>query len=191
LGILVKQNQLVGFYTVFHFLPQIAVLAFTAMVLAGLVAVGSAALNAVSSIGAADIYRMVKPNASDQDLVMASRLSMIVLIVLGMSIALIPNIQLLYLVLVVGAFRGALFVPTILSLYWGKLSYSLTFLGIIIGMLIGVPLFVYGSLVKNATISSFGSLVPVVITLIFCIIGGIRKAESFDFRALSGNKNSK
>ncbi|MBI2036297.1 hypothetical protein HYT17_01595 [Candidatus Microgenomates bacterium] len=191
LKIAVSQNQLAGFSAVLQLLPTIAVIGFTAMVLAGLVAAGSSALNAVSSIGATDIYKLLRPRASNQALLAASRASMIVLILVGMAIALIPNIQLLYLVLVVGVFRAALFIPTILSLFWSKLSGPFTFFGAILGMTIGVPLFVYGSLVKNATISSFGSLIPIIITLVFCIIGTLYKSESFNYNKPAGDDSNK
>ena len=184
-GISVTQNQLAGFSAILTLLPKISVLAFTVMVLAGLVAAGSSALAAVSSIGATDIYKKLNPKASDRALVTASRVSMVILILVGMTIALIPNIQILYLVLIVGVFRAALFIPTILSLFWVKLSTQYTFWGIILGMSIGVPLFIYGSIVKNATISSFGSLIPIVITLIACIIGRMSTSKSFDFKSLS------
>ncbi|MBI4119313.1 MAG: hypothetical protein HY456_00515 [Parcubacteria group bacterium] len=189
-GVEVTQNQLAGFSAVIHFIPQAGVIAFTAMILAALVAAGSSALSAVSSIGAIDMYKAVKPDASDRQLLTASRSAMILLALIAMGIALIPNIQLLYLILVVGVFRGALFLPTILSLFWPKLSARFTFWGIILGMAIGVPLFVYGSIVKNPTISSFGSLVPIFITLLACLIGSRLKPEPFDYSALTKSSES-
>jgi Na+/proline symporter len=192
LKVTVTQNQLAGFSVLVHFLPTIGIVAFTAMVLAGLTAAGSSALSAVSSIGITDIYKFLKPRSSDHDLLMAGRISMVILILVGMGIALIPNIQILYLVLVVGVFRAALFLPTILSLFWSRLSGNFTFLGAILGMLVGVPLFVYGSIVKNPTISSFGSLVPIIITVVFCIGGSWLKSEHFNFQSLMQNhKTSK
>lgn len=189
-NIAVSQNQLAGFSVIVSLLPRISVLAFTLMVLAGLVAAGSAALAAISSIGATNIYKSLNPNASDHSLILASRISMIVLIISGMTVALIPNIQILYLLLVVGAFRAALFVPTILSLFWSNLSYKFTFWGIILGMTIGVPLFVYGSIVKDPNISSFGSLVPIIITLAACFVGRLGKSKAFDFEALATSSYS-
>ncbi|MBI2122306.1 MAG: hypothetical protein HYT98_04260 [Candidatus Sungbacteria bacterium] len=184
------QNQLAGFYAAVYFLPGIAVLGFTAMVLASLVAAGSSALTAVSSIGAVDIYKFFRPDPSDRALVMASRISMVIMILIGMSISLIPNIQLLYLILIMAPFRGALLMPTILSLFWSKLSPLFTFWGIILGMVIGVPLFVYGSIVKNPTISSVGSLVPIAITLIACLVGGWLRPKIFNYATLSDKTTS-
>src|SRR3989344_4524167 len=180
-----KQEQLAGFNVVMHLFSGMGTLAFTAMVLAGLVAAGSSALAAVSSIGAIDVYRIWNPVASDQQLLIASRVAMIMLALFGMAIALIPNIQLLYLILMVGAFRAALLVPTILALFWPRLSAVPTFWGILLGMLAGVPLFVYGSIVNVPTISSFGSLIPILITVVFCVGGSLIKSKKFDYNLLA------
>ncbi len=180
-----KQEQLAGFNVVMHLFSGMGTLAFTAMVLAGLVAAGSSALAAVSSIGAIDVYRIWNPVASDQQLLIASRVAMIMLALFGMAIALIPNIQLLYLILMVGAFRAALLVPTILALFWPRLSAVPTFWGILLGMLAGVPLFVYGSIVNVPTISSFGSLIPILITVVFCVGGSLIKSKKFDYDLLA------
>lgn len=191
-NITVAQNQLAGFYAVLSLLPKIAVLGFMFMIIAGLVAAGSAALAAISSIGAVDVYKAMRPNADNKSLLLASRISMFVLIAVGMGIALIPDIQILYLVLVLGVFRASLFLPTILSLYWSKLKENTTFWGIVLSMLTGVPLFIYGSLTKNANISSFGALVPLVITFLFCVpIGLIKKQKEFNFKSLQSSDASK
>ena len=183
--VLPKQEQLAGFNVVMHLFSGMGTLAFTAMVLAGLVAAGSSALAAVSLIGAIDVYRIWNPAASDRQLLVASRIAMILLALFGMAIALIPNIQLLYLILMVGAFRAALLVPTILALFWPRLSAVPTFWGILLGMLAGVPLFVYGSIVNIPTISSFGSLVPILITVVFCVGGSFIKSKKFDYNLLA------
>jgi urea-proton symporter len=186
LHINVPQNQLAGFSSVIKLLPISGVIIFIAMVLTSLIAAGSSALAAISSIGAVDIFKHLKPNASTQSILKASRASMFILMVVAMLISLIPNIQILYILLVVGVFRASLFIPTILSLFWTKLSKEYTFWGIILGMLTGVPLFVYGSVVKNTTISSFGSLIPIIITVAFCVIGTIIKPNNnFRFKSLS------
>ena len=184
LKILPQQHQLAGFLVLSKFLPAAAIIGFTAMILSGLVAAGSSALSAVSSIGATDFYRKIKPKASDKELLKASRVSMVMLILIGMGISLIPNIQLLYLVLAVGAFRAALFIPTVLSLFWNKLSAEYTFWGIILGMIVGVPLFIYGSITKNPNITSFGSLIPIIITLFTCVLGGVTNNRVFKFSSL-------
>ena len=182
---LVQNPQLAGFSMAIGALSDIGVISFTLMVLAGLVAAGSSALAAISSIGAVDVFRSFRPNASDRAILIASRSAMAVLILVGMSIALIPTIQLLYLILLVGVLRSSLLVPTVLSLFWPRPSSRFTFGGILLGIAIGVPLFVYGSIVKNSTVSSVGALVPISITLGAALLSGLTNKRPFDFKSLS------
>lgn len=185
LAIDANQTQLAGVFLVKNYLPQVGVYIFSFMVLAGLVAAGMAALSAAGSVGAMDLFYLFKKEFSDKNTVLISRITMAVILLIALLIALLPNIQLLYLVLLIGVFRAALMVPTILSLYWRNLSTNYTFLGIVIGMLIGIPLFIYGSIAKIPLITSFGSLVPIIVSTIFCIIGAVLKPANFNYEKLS------
>lgn len=176
-----SQTQLAGVLLVKNYLPQMGIYVFSFMVLAGLVAAGMSALSAASSVGAIDLLRLFKKNVSDKKIILISRITMIVISLIAVSIALVPNIQLLYLVLLIGVFRAALMIPTIFSLYWSNISANFTFSGIILGMLIGMSLFIYGSINSNSLISSFGSLVPIIISTAFCILGAIFKPANFDY----------
>jgi Na+/proline symporter len=178
------QTQLAGVLLVKNYLPQVGVYIFSFMVLAGLVAAGISALSAASSVGVIDLFHLFKKDVSDKKIILISRITMIIILLIAVSIALIPNIQLVYLVLLIGVFRAALMIPTILSLYWPKLSTNFTFSGIVLGMLIGMPLFIYGSVTKNSFISSFGSLMPIIVSTIFCVLGVIFKPANFDYEKL-------
>lgn len=178
------QAQLAGVFLVKNYLPQIGTIIFTFMVLAGLAAAGVAALSAAGSVGAVDFIRFFKRDLRDKHVVLISRVTMVIVLTIGLVIALIPEIQILYLVLLVGVFRASLMVPTILSLYWSSLSPNYTFAGIVFGMLVGVPLFVYGSLHNISTISAFGSLAPIMISMVFCIFGAKFKPSNFHYEKL-------
>ncbi|MFN8492982.1 MAG: hypothetical protein U0350_35595 [Caldilineaceae bacterium] len=186
MGISVQSTQLSGVAAVAHFLPKVGVMIFTIMVLAGLTSAGSAALCAVSSIGGIDIYRQyLNRNATDQQIISASRAIMFGVLFIAMVISLLPNVQILYIQLLVGSFRAALLVPTILALFWRRLSGRAAFYGMLTGIVVGVPLFVYGTLVNNATISSLGSLLPIFISTLICLIGSYLSQDKFDFNKLS------
>jgi len=179
LKIVVSQPQLAGVAVIQTFLPSAGMIAFVIMILAALIASGSAALSAAGSIGSVDLYRILKQKHFDtlgegsrnRTTIKASRLTMITILIIATCVALVPNIEILYMQLLVGAFRAALIIPTILALFWNKLSEKSMFWGIITSISIGVPLFVYGSIQKMPAISSFGSLAPIVITAVFCYLG--------------------
>jgi Na+/proline symporter len=174
--------QLSGATAVAALLPKAGVVLFAVMILAGLASAGSAALCAVGSVGAIDIYRQyLHKDAGASQVIWVSRICTGIVLLVAMSVAMLPNVQILYLVLLVGVFRAALLFPTVLSLFWSRLSSTAAFYGILFGMVIGVPLFVYGSIVQNATISSVGSLVPIVISALFCVVGSALVRQSFDY----------
>ncbi|MDD3263136.1 MAG: hypothetical protein PHR61_04850 [Candidatus Absconditabacteria bacterium] len=186
-----SETQLIGISLIGNYLPSIGIYLFSFMVLAGLVAAGVAALSAAGSIGTIDLLPMFKKNISEKRSINFSRIIMILVTILSIGIALIPNIQLLYLVLIIGVFRSALMIPTILSLYWNKISSKITLWGIVLGIIVGVPLFIYGSITKNMLISSLGSLIPITISSIFSIISGITNKKSFNYNILSNNEGLK
>jgi urea-proton symporter len=185
-GVEVTSTQLAGVAAVAHFLPKIGVVIFAIMVLVGLTSAGSAALCAVSSIGGIDIYRQyLHRKATDHQIIRASRISMFIILFIAMVISLLPNVQILYIQLLVGSFRAALLIPTVLALFWRRLSGKAAFYGMLSGIVVGVPLFIYGSLVNNTTLSSLGSLFPILVSTAICLIGSYRSRVTFDFNQLS------
>lgn len=177
----VNQTQLVGVFLIKNYLPQIGIYIFSFMVLVWLIAAWMSALSAAWSIWAVDLFRMIKKDITDKDTILISRITMIVVLLIAILVALIPNIQLLYLMFLIGVFRATLMLPTILSLYWSKLSTNFTFYWIILGMLLGVPLFIYWSVIKSSFISSFGSLMPIIISTIFCILWVMISPSNFNY----------
>ncbi|MDR2580070.1 MAG: hypothetical protein LBC85_03645 [Fibromonadaceae bacterium] len=176
-GVVVSSPQLAGIETIAKFLPSLGVGIFAIMLLSALTAAGSSALCAISSITVVDIYkRFSNKNSNDMQLVVVARIAMIIVIILAVGIAMIPNISILYLQLLAGSFRAALFIPTILTLFWGRLHNKAAFWGSIIAMSIGVPLFVYGSIIKNVNISTTGTIISLVLSGIICLLASkIRK----------------
>ncbi len=179
------QTQLAGVMLIKNYLPQVGLYFFAFMILSGLIAAGMAALSAVGSIGAIDIFRSISKNMPDKKVIFFSRITMIVTLLLGVGIALIPKIQIVYLVLLIGAFRGSLMMPTIFSLFWKRMSANLSFVGIILGMLVGIPLFIYGSIKNIALITSLGSLIPIIISTVFCILSVLIKPSKFNYNRIS------
>ena len=176
LGISVSDPQLSGIGAIAHFLPSIGVIMFVLMILFGLIAAGSSALCAISTLTTNDIYKQyINKSASEKQQITLARITMLIVLVIGVSVALIPNISILYLQLLTGAFKATLFVPTILALYWTKLSSKASFWSILIGLVTGAPLFIYGTIIGNPSLSTWGSIAPLIISAIVCYIGSVAK----------------
>ena len=179
-GISVENPQLSGIAVVAKYFPQIGVAIFIVMLLFALAAAGSSALCAISSIVTVDIYKQYfNKSPNEKQTLTTGRIAMLVILAIGAGVTLIPDISILYLMLLSGAFKAALFAPTLLALFWNKTSSKATFWSMIVGLLTGIPLFIYGSIVGNPNISSIGSLTPIVLGFIICYLGSINnKKES-------------
>jgi len=166
LGIFVETSQNVGYATISQIASNIGVIVFVFTLMMSLIAAGASALCAASSIFVTDIYK----NLEDKKKLRYARISMLIILSIGIMIALIPNIQIVYLLLLIGALRGALLIPTILTILEKKLSQRGVSIGIISGISVGLPVFIWGSFVKNAYISTVGSICSVLISALVCSI---------------------
>ncbi|MBU0547597.1 MAG: hypothetical protein KJ710_06710, partial [Candidatus Omnitrophica bacterium] len=184
-----KSNQLVGYEIIASSLPFIGVALFVFTIILTMIAAGSSALCAVSSICAVDIYGTYLNKAStEKQRLKVGRISIILILVIATLIAFIPNIQLLYLLLLIGAIRSALLAPTFFAIFKKNLSSQGTFYGMLGGIIIGLPVFVYGSLAKKPLISSAGSLLTLLTSFIIVILFNKLRPEYFDFKSLTRQK---
>jgi len=172
MGIVVDDPQLAGISVIAKYLPSFGIVVFAIMILSALISAGSSALCAISSITSIDIYdKYFKKDSKKVNTVLLARVTMVVVVAIAVGVALIPNISILYLQLLVGSFRAALFIPTILALFWKKLNGKAAFCGILTGMVTGVPIFIYGSVIGNGNISTFGTLLSLVLSGLICLVG--------------------
>jgi len=178
--------QLVGPVTVSHLLPTSATMLFVLMILSGLASAGDSALCAAVSLGAIDIHKTyINPNASDREIVFVSRLTMVIIAILGLVIALLPNMKVLYLFLFYGTLRAATMLPTVLSLYWKSFSADACFLAVVLATLLGLPVFGYGSVMNNIHIQLLGSLLTVIIGFLLSVIVTQIRPDNFDYSRIA------
>lgn len=116
------------------FTPFVAGLVWSA-VLAAIMSTASSQLLVTASAVSKDIYHnLIRPDASDKELVLVSRVVVIVISLAAIVLALDPDSYILQIVAYAWAGFGAAFGPAILlSLYWRRM----TRLGCIAGILVG------------------------------------------------------
>jgi Na+/proline symporter len=174
-GVTIENSQLSGIAVVAKYFPSVGVVIFVVMLLFALLAAGSSALCAISSIVTVDVYKQhFNKTPSERQVLFVGRATMLVILFIGSFVSLIPNISILYLQLLSGAFKGALFAPTLLALFWKRLSAQAAFWSVVAGLSIGIPLFILGSILNNPTISTLGSIAPIVLGFSICFIGSKR-----------------
>ncbi len=159
--------SMIGVLAVAHYLPAAFILVFFLMLLAGLCSTLDSALSAFSALYAVDMHKFTESKDLSKP-----RTGMLIILVSGIAVALItahvPNFGLSQLWWIFNAVGAALVVPTILSLYWGRLTAKGTLYGIVLALAIGLPAFVYGNFINDTDLIVESALFIVGINLLMC-----------------------
>ncbi len=106
-----------------------------------------------------------------------SRLSMIVLVVLGILIANIPGLTVTHLFLFYGTLRASTMLPTVLTLLDKKLSARGVVAGVLSSLCIGLPVFAVGNIWNIPTMKTVGSLITVLLSGLVAVMLTRREAR--------------
>ena len=162
-GIQISDPQMVAPLVIAHFLPHWALLLFTLMAFAALASTIDSAYCALSSLGAIDLYkRYINPQPTHAQILRVSRQTMLATAALGTGIALLQP-KLLWVFLIYGALASAAFLPTILSLCWGRVTARGAAWGVGLSLLIGLPLSIYANVTENTVLIVWSALLSVLI----------------------------
>lgn len=163
--------SMIGVQTVATMLPLWAVSLFVIMLLAGLSSALDAGLSAFSSLWVTDV---VKKTMNDHEAVKIARYSMVGVTILGLLVSLaavyIPHFGLEQLWWVFNTIAACVMVPTVLSLYWDRLSERGVFWGVLVAFVIGIPLFIYSNIINKPTWIVGSSVFIVLISTLFCVV---------------------
>ncbi len=159
-GMEIANTQLTNFEVILAYLPAWTTIPFLFMLLSGLVSTLDSCLCAVSSLAATDIYEKV----GKVDDMFLARAAMIILAVVGIAIANIPGMQILYLFLFYGTLRASVLIPTVFTILNPSRHYEKAiFWGIVCAITIGLPIFAYGNFLKITVFIVVGALTTVLI----------------------------
>ena len=185
-GIVVTDPQMVSVAVIQHFLPKWTLFLFAFMALCALCSTLDSAYIAIGSICAVDLYQRYQcVGANDEQIIRTSKMAMLIFAVVGMIIAMIPGLKLLWVFLIYGALASSALVPTVLALYWGRLTKWGAFWGPFLSFAIGLPVSIYANVNENAHLVVVAALLSAVVGLIVCAYDGIRNKEAeFNFEAL-------
>lgn len=161
--------SMIGVQTVATLLPTWAVFLFVVMLLSGLSSTLDSGLSATSSLWVTDVAK----TKSDEGSIKSARYAMIGISILGLLVALgalyIPGFGLKHLWWVFNTIAACVMVPTVLSLYWDRLSERGVFWGVLVAFVIGIPSFIYGNVIDSPIWIVGASLFIVAISTIFCL----------------------
>ena len=169
----VTSSQLIGPIAVSQLLPPFMTVVFSLMLLSGLCSTLDSVLCAMSSLASVALAGSAKEDQIREHgmgKVSIARVSMLVTAVIGLGIALIPNLQIVHLFLFYGTWRASTMIPTVLSLYWDRLNSRAVFTAILASLTVGAPIYAAGALLKNPHLSVLGSILVLLIGLGTCVI---------------------
>ena len=173
LGIVLPQGvdvSMIGVQTVATLLPIWAVFLFVIMLLSGLCSTLDSGLSATSSLWVTDVS---KPK-DDNQAIKSARKAMFGVAVVGLLIALavnyIPQFGLFHLWWIFNTIAACVVVPTVLSLYWDRLSAKGVLWGVLTAFVIGLPLFIYYNLINNSVGIVLSSIFIILVSTFFCLI---------------------
>lgn len=168
-GFVPADQSIVNFELITHLFPKWIVLPFLFMLISGLLSTVDSNLCAAASL-TSDIKK-------DTGLKLP-KLAMVGLLIVGILIANIPGLSVTHLFLFYGTLRATTLLPTVLTLSGKKLSAKGVFTGILASLLVGLPIFAYGTLFNLSLYKTVGCLTSVLLSGIVAIAmtrrGGVK-----------------
>lgn len=157
-------SGMVGFELVQSLFPAWVMLPFLFMLISGLLSTVDSNLCATASL-TSDFGGGMK----------AAKGSMLLVLALAILIANIPGLTVTGLFLVYGALRSTTMLPTVLTLKGKRLSARGVFLGVLASLVIGMPIFIAGTMTGSAALKTTGSLCAVLLSGIVSLALGRRR----------------
>lgn len=154
-----NDTGIVNFELVAQLFPKWVMVPFLFMVVSGLLSTVDSNLCAISSLSA-ELRCVSRMNNAGK--MKAAKLSMLAILAMGILIANIPGITVTHLFLFYGTLRSATLLPTVFTLTSVKTSARGVFVGIILSLCCGLPLFAYGNIFGIAQYKTLGSLLTVL-----------------------------
>lgn len=160
-------QSVVNFELITHLFPKWVVLPFLFMLISGLLSTVDSNLCAVASLTSDAGGGMKKAKGS-----------MILLLLLGIAIANIPGLTVTHLFLIYGTLRATTLFPTALTLLGKKLNANSVFYGVLASLVLGLPLFAYGTLCNVTAFKIAGCLATVLASGAVALIGSRKGAAA-------------
>lgn len=154
------EPQLINIITVQKLLPDWVLLPFAIMLISGLVSTLDSALCSVSSLVGHDIS--IKLGLNQKSQFKFAKYGMIGLSLLGLILANIPNMKILYLFLFYGTLRASTLIPTVMTILYGRLSETGMFYGICLAIFVGAPLMAFGNFGGSVDFKVWGAIFTVL-----------------------------
>ena len=157
--------DMVGIELVNLLLPNWILVGFVIMILAGLISTLDSAFCASSSLASIDLYKSyINKNASKNKILTFSKIAMIIIAIIGVGIAIIPGISLIYLFIVGETIGATILIPTLFSLWNKRIKSNAVFVGVLSSMIIGLPISIFANNIGNTRLIIISSIAMLVVS---------------------------
>ena len=164
-GYIAKDAGMVNFEMVANLFPSWVTIPFLFMLLSGLLSTADSNLCAAASLTSDFGGSMT-----------AAKGSMVLMLILAVGIANIPGLAVTDLFLIYGALRATTMLPTVLTLKGKNLTATGVASGIAASLLIGMPIFIFGTMNNDSVLKTIGCLCAVLLSGIVALATAPRKA---------------
>lgn len=161
MGYRAKDLGTINFELISRLFPTWAAIPFLFMIISGLLSTVDSNLCAVSSL-TTDI-------AGEKNL-KRTKISMVLLLAAGILIANIPGLTVTHLFLFYGTLRASTLLSTVLTLKGKNLCAKGVVVGVVSALVVGLPIFAYGTILDSGPYKTMGSLTTVLLSGIAAII---------------------
>lgn len=160
----------VGYTNLFAILPFVEkpiIILFVGLIISGLISTLDSVLASASSLAGNDIYKRLlgvthSHRTYDDQALVASRASMVMIALVGIAIALIPGMTIALLFLFYGTLRASTLAPTLYTIMSKKrVSEKGVFYGLVASIFVFVPIFGYANFTGMTHLAVAGSILTV------------------------------
>ncbi len=175
IGFIPQDSGMVNFELIQAIFPAWVIIPFMFMLISGLLSTVDSNLCATASL-TTDLKVVGK--LDDMQKKSISKGAMVTLLIVSNLIANIPGLTVTHMFLFYCTFRSATMLPTIFTLKGMRLSPRGIVAGIIAALVVGLPVFAYGTIKNISAYKTAGSLATVLLSgLVAIIASSFRKAE--------------
>lgn len=167
--------SMVNMEFIMSLLPAWVLAPFMMMALSGLLSTVDSNLCAAASM-TTDLQ--ITNKIENADTIRLSRCVMLLLLLVSILIANIPNLTVTHLFLFYGTLRASTLMPTVLTLLDRKLSTNGVFTGVVASLCIGLPVFAAGNIANIPTLKTAGSLITVLLSGIVALLSSRKEATA-------------
>ena len=177
-GFIPADTGMVSFELIKAIFPAWVIIPFMFMLISGLLSTVDSNLCAIASL-TTDLKATARLKDADQ--IKVSKASMIALLIVGILIANIPGLTVTHMFLFYCTLRATTMLPTMLTLMNARLTASGVVAGVLTALLVGLPIFAYGTISNLSAYKTAGSLITVLSSgMVALVISRVLKREAVE-----------